>query len=126
MERIVSILLVFVGLIHIMPVSGVLGVERLSVLYGIDFGEPNLEILMRHRALLFGLLGAFLIYAGFKETLQKLAVVAGLVSVTSFILITWLVGEYNDFIHRVLMADVAALLMLVLAAGIMFKKKDQP
>lgn len=28
--------------------------------------EPNLEILMRHRAVLFGLIGAFMVFAAFK------------------------------------------------------------
>ena len=61
MEKVVTGLLILVGIIHLLPVSGVLGVERLAVLYGITLEEPNLEILMRHRSVLFGLLGLFLL-----------------------------------------------------------------
>lgn len=78
MEKVVTGLLVLVGIIHLLPVSGVLGVERLATLYGVSLGEPNIEILMRHRAILFGLLGLFLLYAAFQPSLQMLAIIAAL------------------------------------------------
>ena len=59
MEKVATGLLVLVGIIHLLPVAGVLGVDRLAALYGIALSEPNIEILMRHRAILFGLLGLF-------------------------------------------------------------------
>ena len=48
MSHIVSAMLVVVGVIHLLPIAGVLGGERLTALYGIDFAEANLAILMRH------------------------------------------------------------------------------
>ncbi len=50
MRHLVSTMLVAVAVIHLLPLSGVLGGERLNVLYGLSFDEPNLSILMRHRA----------------------------------------------------------------------------
>ena len=41
MESVVTGLLVLVGIIHLLPVSGVLGVKRLAALYGVSLGEPN-------------------------------------------------------------------------------------
>ena len=70
MRWLVSAMLMVVGVIHLLPLSGVLGGARLVSLYGISIDDPNLEILMRHRAVLFGLLGAFLIYAAFKPPFQ--------------------------------------------------------
>ena len=61
MERVITGLLVLVGIIHLLPVSGVLGAESLAALYGVSLGEPNLEILMRHRAILFASIALFLI-----------------------------------------------------------------
>jgi len=118
MEKVVAGLLVLVGIIHLLPVSGVLGVERLAVLYGISVSEPNLEILMRHRAVLFGLLGVFLLYAAFQPSLRAWAIVAGFVSVVSFIAIAWSVGGYNESVRKVVIADVVAIVALV-AAGAM-------
>ncbi|MGH1350723.1 MAG: hypothetical protein ACRBBN_07940, partial [Methyloligellaceae bacterium] len=58
-------MLFIVGVIHLLPVTGVLGAGRLSALYGIEVVDPNLLILMQHRAVLFGLLGLFLVGAAF-------------------------------------------------------------
>ena len=118
MERVISGLLVLVGIIHLLPVSGVLGAESLAALYGVKLGEPNLEILMRHRAILFGLLGLFLVHAAFRPALQLLAVGVGFVSVVSFIGIAWAVGGYNEAIGRVVMADVVAAVALVVAGAV--------
>jgi hypothetical protein len=63
MRFILPAMLLIVGIIHLLPLSGVLSAHRLQILYGIVIEDPNLEILMRHRAVLFGLLGAFLIAA---------------------------------------------------------------
>ena len=125
MEKIVTGLLVLVGIIHLLPVSGVLGVERLVALYGVSLGEPNLEILMRHRAILFGLLGLFLVYAAFQPSLKLMAIVAGLVSVVSFIAIAWSVGGYNDAVRKVVIADVLATIGLIAAGVIRVVSRNQ-
>jgi hypothetical protein len=125
MEKVVTALLVLVGIIHLLPLSGVLGAERLSALYGTPLNEPNLEILMRHRAVLFGLLGAFMVYAAFKPSLQPLAFLAGFLSVVSFIALAWSVGGYNEAIRRVVVADIVAVLALFIAVGIHIASRNQ-
>jgi hypothetical protein len=115
-QRIVSAMLVAVGGIHLLPLSGVFGGERLNALYGLKFDEPNLAILMRHRAVLFGLLGTFQLYAAFRPAFQPAALISGFVSVASFLWIAASVGNYNDRIGRVFAADVAALVCLAVAA----------
>jgi len=84
MRFIISAVLLIVGIIHLLPLSGALSLKRLQMLYGIAIVEPSLEILMRHRAVLFGLLGAFLVAAAFFPSLQLTALAAGFVSVASF------------------------------------------
>lgn len=115
MNRLVSTVLIIVGIIHLLPLSGVLGAERLMALYSVAVTDQNIEILMRHRAVLFGLLGAFMVYAAFKPPLHVLAIVSGLVSVVSFITIAWATGDYNDALRKVVIADVIALVLLVVA-----------
>ena len=116
MRYLVSAMLIVVAVIHLLPLSGVIGGERLNSLYGIPIDEPNLVILMRHRAVLFGLLGAFLLYAAFRPAYQIIAIVAGFVSVVSFIFLAWSVGSYNAHIGRVLFADLIALVCLIVGA----------
>jgi hypothetical protein len=117
MRYLVSASLILAGIIHLLPLSGLLGAERLAALYGLDFSEPNLSILMRHRAVLFGLLGAFLVVAAFRPALQPLAFVAAFVSVLSFVLLAWSSGDYNPQVGRVVTADLVALVALVIGAA---------
>ena len=114
MRLLVSAMLLVVGVIHLLPLSGVLGGARLVALYGVPIDDPNLEILMRHRAVLFGLLGAFLIYSAFKLPFQGMAILAGLISVASFMILAWSVGGYNAQLATVFKADVVALVCLLI------------
>jgi apolipoprotein N-acyltransferase len=102
MRFLVSAMLVVVAVIHLLPLSGVLGSERLAALYGLSINDPNLAILLRHRAVLFGLLGLFLLFAAFRPPFQTVAFVAGFVSVVSFLWLAWSVGGYNAQVARVL------------------------
>ncbi len=118
MKSLVSALLVVAGVIHLLPVTGVAGGERLAALYGTPIGSPDLEILLRHRAVLFGLLGALLVYAAFNTALQPLAIAAGAISTVSFLVIA--VGSsYNHAIARVVMADIVAVACLAICAGVL-------
>jgi hypothetical protein len=116
MQYLVSAMLFVVGIIHLLPVVGVLGADRLEALYGVNVNEPNLAILMRHRAALFGLVGALMMAAVFVPTYQPIAFVAGFVSVLSFFVLVWKVGAYNEQIQRVVVADVVAVICLVVGA----------
>lgn len=117
MKYLVSMMLVVVGVIHLLPLSGVLGSERLASLYGLQFNEPNLQILMRHRAVLFGLLGAFMVFAAFKPAYQTVAYIGGFVSVVPFLYLAWSVGGYNEQVGRVFVADVVALGCLIVGGA---------
>lgn len=117
MRHLVSAMLVIVGIIHLLPLSGVLGAERLAALYGMPFEDPNIAILMRHRAVLFGLLGLFLVYAAFQPVLQTLAFIAAFVSVTSFLWLALSTGGYSPQVERVVMADWVALACLVVGSA---------
>lgn len=115
MRHIATAALLFAGLIHLLPLAGMAGPERLSALYGISVSEPNLEILLRHRAVLFGLLGGFFLHAAFNRELQPAALVVGLASAGTFVVLSMTVGGYNPQITKVVVADVAC--VAALAAG---------
>lgn len=107
-------MLVIVAIIHLLLLSGAIGGERLAALYGLSFNDPNLAILMRHRAVLFGILGLFLLFAAFRPQFQVIAFIAGFVSVVSFLWLAWSVGGCNTQIARVFMADIVALACLII------------
>ena len=120
MRYLISAMLVIVAIIHLLPLPGVLGSERLAALYGLSFDEPNLAILMRHRAVLFGLLGVFFLVAAFRPELQPMAFAGGFVSVLSFLYLAWSAGGYNAQVGRVVAADGLALVCLVVGAATLF------
>lgn len=117
MRYLLRAMLIVIGLIHLLPVTGVLGNERLAQLYGMAFTDPNLSILMRHRAVLFGLLGGVLIYAAFRPDFQPVALIVAGVSVLSFLALAWSVGDYNVLIGRVVIADIVALVCWLVAVA---------
>ena len=117
MRYLVSAMLVIVAIIHLLPLSGAIGSERLASLYGISFDEPNIAILMRHRAVLFGLLGLFMLFAAFAPRFQVAAFVTGFVSVVSFLWLASSVGGYNAAVGRIVTADIVALVCLILGAA---------
>lgn len=114
MPQLVSVTLVLVGLIHLLPLSGVLGSKHLQALYGLTLDETNLVILMRHRAVLFGLLGVLMMEAAFNTAHQWLALAIAFVSVVSYLVIER--GEGNAQLRRVAHVDWVALVLILLGA----------
>ena len=93
-------------------IAELVGAGKPWTLDSVDFSDPNLVILMRHRAVLFGLLGAFLVVAAFRPALQPMGFFAGLASVLAFLLIAASTGNYNDAVAGIVTGDIVALLAL--------------
>jgi hypothetical protein len=108
--------LLVAGIIHLLPIPGVMGASTLARLYGIDVKEPNTAILLQHRALLFGMLGVLMLSAIALPWLRVTALTVALFSAASFIVVAMAVGKYNSAIGRVVVADVVA--SVLLAAGL--------
>ncbi|MEM1264248.1 MAG: hypothetical protein AAGH76_17750 [Pseudomonadota bacterium] len=105
--------LIFVALVHWLPAVGVLGADRPLLLYDVAADEPNLELLLRHRAVLFSLLGCLLFAGAFVRALQWPALLAGLGSVGSFLWLAAASEPVNAAVQRVVTADWAALATLL-------------
>jgi hypothetical protein len=111
----ITLIMLLVGYINFHPLIGIVSVARLKVLYGPPIESPDLAILMRHRALLFGLIGSFIIYAAFTLDLRGLAFVAGFVSMLGFVVIARLVGGYRARVAKVVRIDLVASALLAVA-----------
>jgi hypothetical protein len=116
MRWLVAAVLVGVGAVHLLPLVGVLGGERLTLLYGVAADDPNLALLLRHRAVLFGLLGGFMVAAAWRPAWRGAALLAGAVSVLSFLALALRVGDVNAALQRVVLVDVVAAVALAVAA----------
>jgi len=116
MKYIPIVALLVAGIIHLLPVPGVMGVSTLTRLYGIEVNDPNTVILLQHRALLFGVLGVLMLSAIALPWLRVTALTVALFSAASFVVVAMGGGGYNQAIGRVVLADVVA--SVLLAAGL--------
>lgn len=115
MSTVGRVLFVVVGIINVLPAMGVLGAAQLESLYGREIPDPDLLLLLQHRAVLFGLLGGMLIAAAARPALRGIATLAGTVSMASFCLLALPLAAHGPGLQRVFWMDVAALALLGLA-----------
>ena len=118
MKILVSSLLLIVAAIHFLPVAGVLGADSLTKLYGITISDSNTELLLRHRAVLFSIVGLLLLLSVFRSNYQPVAIWIGLISIVSFLLLTWSTEGLTPEISRVVKIDWIALVLLFVAGAI--------
>ncbi len=115
MNLLVTISLIIVGIIHVVPAIGVLGNQQLAMLYGLTLSDHNLSLLMRHRAVLFGLLGGLLIVMAFRSTLHWPALFIGLIATASFVLLALDYQKLNEQVARVVTFDFVCVVILIVA-----------
>jgi hypothetical protein len=111
MDYIAPFALLLMAVVHLLPLAGVLGAGRLAALYGVDVAGPDLQVLMRHRAVLFGILGAYQAYAVFAPAHRTAAFVAGLASLAAFLALAYSTPGHNAKLARVARIDVVALVV---------------
>jgi hypothetical protein len=116
MQYLWTFLVLVAAAINLAPALGAFAPERMAALYGLDLGDPNLQILMRHRAVLFGIVGGLLVAAAFHPPLRIPGYAVGFASMVTFLLLAWLVGGYSAQIQRVILADVVGIVALAGAA----------
>src|SRR4030095_17183156 len=107
MERFASAWYLLVGLGNLLPVAGVRAAARLEALYGVAIGDPNLLVLMRHRAVLFAIVGVLLVAAAFRPAWRAASLAAGWASMVSFVTLAWLGGGGHAQPRRVAGRDLA-------------------
>ncbi len=113
MELIYRIALFIAGLINLLPALLAFLPDKISKSYGIEIPNANHELLLRHRAILFGIIGGLMIYSAIVKKHYQLSTIAGLVSMTSFIILYFLIGkDINSELKKVMMIDVVATLIL--------------
>lgn len=120
-EGAIALGLALAGAIHLMPLPGLLGAAMLERLYGVPLDDPGLLLLLRHRAVLFGLLGAGLLIAIARRAWRGPMILAGLTSAGTFLLLAWPL-VLGAALQRVVMADGVALLGLSLA-GVLLPRR---
>jgi len=79
---------------------------------------------MRHRAVLFGILGVFFTYAAFTPAVQPIAFVAATASLASFFFLAFSASEISPPIRKIVIGDVVATVCLVGAIALYVIKSE--
>lgn len=117
-ERTVFIGLLLVGVVHLLPATVAFAPSRLPAAYGVTVDGPDLGLLLRHRAVLLGLVGAACVAAAFAPSLRGAVVIGALLSVTSFVVLAVATPGTGSATGRVARIDVGAAVLL-LAVGLL-------
>jgi len=123
MELIFRICLFITGVINFLPSILAFIPVKISTSYGVDISNSNLELLLRHRAVLFGIIGGIMIHSAITKKNYSLSIAIGLISMISFLILYQLqTGEINPQLSKVMKADVVGIIILVIGA-MLFKIK---
>ena len=114
-EYVCKSLLACAGVINLMPLVGIAGAGALQRLYGIAITDSNLLLMLQHRALLLGMVGAALLTAVWRVQWRVAASVAAMLSMGSYVAIAIAVGDYNTQLQRVMTADGIAIVCVAVA-----------
>lgn len=104
---------------HALPVIGVLGRPGLARLYGVTIDDPAVLLLMRHRAVLFGLVGALAMVAVFVPVLQIAALSVSAMSTAGYVVLWRGTGRAGGApLARVARVDLVLAALSVIALGV--------
>lgn len=121
MEIIFRICLAIAAIINIIPSLLVFFPQKISSSYGIEIPNINYELLLRHRAVLFGIIGGIMIYSAITKKYYFPSVTIGFISMVSFLILYKMMdGEVNPELNKVMKVDIAGIIILLI--GCIFYK----
>lgn len=112
--KVVSGLLLLVGVLNLTPAIVFFDLSRTESLYGIHIANDDAGIIVRHRAVLLGLLGAAMIFAAFKREFVVPAITAAFLGKLAFLYLIWTTVNTIE-LDRVAIFDIAAIVVLLIA-----------
>ena len=121
MELIFRITLFIAGVINLLPSVLAFLPDKISKSYGIEIPNENYELLLRHRAILFGIIGGLMIYSAVAKKHYEVSTVIGLISMISFIVLFFQIGgNINSELKKVMTIDIVG--TVILCIGFMLLK----
>lgn len=122
-NKIISTILIIVGLVNLLPVAVFFDPAKTVRLYGLSVEGESLTILMRHRGVLLSLVGIALITAAFKPEYRLLAVTLALISKFAFVFLAYSATNNSAEIRQVALIDIGAIVLLGGVLAIHFSAK---
>ncbi len=115
MELIFRICLFIAGVINLLPCILAFIPQKISSSYGISIPNQNYELLLRHRAVLFGIIGGLMVFSAISQLYYSMAVLVGMISMVSFVILYLLIKEeINPELQKVMKIDVVGITILLM------------
>lgn len=125
MEFLFRSCLFITGIINILPSILAFIPNKISNSYGIEILNSNYELILRHRAVLFGIVGAIMIYSAMTKRNYLMAAIVGLISMSSFVLLYVITkGEINSELTKIMKIDIAGISILLFGLVMLKFKRD--
>ncbi|MBD1866036.1 hypothetical protein H6F95_01705 [Cyanobacteria bacterium FACHB-471] len=112
-------ILVVIGVITASPVITALNPTGITSLYNVTFEDDAILLLVRHRQVMLGVLGAALVYGAFLHHLRMMVITAAVVSKLAFIGLCITTPELTQGIQRIIYFDAVSIVLLIIA-GVIF------
>ena len=113
MELIFRITLFMAGVINLLPSVLAFFPDKISKSYGIEIPNENYELLLRHRAILFGIIGGLMTYSAVAKKHYESSTLIGLISMISFIVLFFMIGkDINSELKKFMTIDIAGTVIL--------------
>ncbi len=106
------------GLVNLLPLVGITGAPALRRLYAVAVTDPDLLLLLRHRALLLGLLGGALVAAAAVPEWRAGAVAVNVASMLVFAVLAGATPGANAASRRTARVDVVSSAALLVALAL--------
>lgn len=121
--NLIVILFWLLALLHFVPMISGLFPSNLEKLYGIAPQDQTHIVLMQHRAVLLGLVGAAFAAAAHFPSLRQAALLGGGFSMVSFLIMVTLRGQFSGPLRKIAIMDAAGLPLLILLFILVFNHK---
>ena len=123
LDKIITGILLIVGIVNLLPLVVFFDTTKTAKLYGVPIEGESLIILMRHRGVLLAIVGIALSAAALKTEFRMLAIALALISKFAFIFLTFTSANYTPEVRQVALIDVGAIVLLFVAFGLHFYHK---
>jgi hypothetical protein len=123
MELIFRISLFIAGIINLLPAVLAIFPDKIAKAYGIELPNANYELLLRHRAAFFGLVGGLLIYSAISRKWYEVSTLVGLFSMLSFVVLYFMIGHgIGAELKKVMQIDLIAIAVLAIGGLVYWMK----
>lgn len=111
-------LLVVIGMLTVSPSLTAFNPSSITILYGFTLENDAALLLVRHRQIIIGLLGAILIYGAFFGSFRMTAITINVLSKSAFLGLYLTTPTLTPELQRIVYFDVVSIILLLMSTFI--------